>query len=169
VASHLSDLDPLVLAACLSYRMLRRTWWGGEASRLFRGRLRSALAHAVNVFPVDERTPHTSLALALAILERGEFLVWFPESWRSPDGRIQQFLPGIGFLVARSGAPCVPVRIAGTFEAMPRTARLPRPHRVRVTFGRAVSARRLSADSPAAGRERAIADALRDAVARLGP
>src|SRR5690606_20244555 len=98
VANHASDLDPLVLAASLPLPVLRRIWWGGDAGRLFRGRVLPALARAANIFPVDERAPETSLALAMAVLERDDALAWFPESWRSPDGEIQRFLPGIGLI-----------------------------------------------------------------------
>ena len=62
------------------------------------------LARALRVFPVDERAPATTLAYGEAVLRRGNALVWFPESWRSPDGELQAFLPGIGHLLARTGA-----------------------------------------------------------------
>ncbi|KAF0097096.1 MAG: long-chain acyl-CoA synthetase [Rhodospirillaceae bacterium] len=169
VANHASDLDPLVLGACQSLRVLRHTWWSGVAERLFRTRAHAAVMRAGNVFPLDEQAPEASLALAVAILERGDALVWFPESWRSPDGRIQRFLPGIGAIVMRTGAPCVPVRISGTREAMPRGARVPRPRKVHVTFGMAMPASLLSEASRKEPNPRqAIADALRTAVMELG-
>ena len=163
-ANHLSDLDPAILAAALPREALVRVRWSGEASRLFRTRAGRFLARAARIFPVEERAPATTLAYAKESLARGECLVWFPEAWRSPDGSIQRFLPGIGELVRATGAPVVPARIAGTFEAMPRTARLPKPHPVRVVFGTPLSAAELTAGAADA---QTIADRVRQAVAAL--
>ena len=135
VANHISDLDPLVVYAALPWPRLANIHWGGEASRLFSSRPRRAIARATNIFPVDDRAPATSLAYARAVLDRGDSLIWFPESWRSPDGRLQPFLPGIGVLLGEFRGAIVPAVIEGTFEAMPRGSRLPRPVRARVTFG----------------------------------
>src|SRR3546814_3347826 len=54
---------------------------------------------------------------------------------RSSD--LQQFLPGIGTLVERSGASTLPAYIDGAFEAMPRWAKVPRLHPITVRFGAA--------------------------------
>lgn len=165
-ANHLSDLDPLVMAAALPRQALDRVRWAGDAGRLFGGGAGRFLARAACIFPVDERRPALTLAYARASLEAGDCLVWFPESWRSPDGALQDFLPGIGRLVRESGAAVVPARIAGTFEAMPRTARLPRPHRVRVAFGAPLPAETLLAG---AADDAELARRIRDAVAALAP
>lgn len=163
-ANHLSDLDPAIMAAALPGEALARVRWSGEASRLFRTRAGRFLARAARIFPVEERAPATTLAYAKESLARGECLIWFPESWRSPDGAIQRFLPGIGELVRATGAPVVPARISGTFEAMPRTARWPKPHPVRVVFGAPLSAAELTAGAADA---QTIADRVREAVVAL--
>ncbi len=169
IVNHASDLDPLVLSACLPLHTLRSIWWSGAARRLFRTRTRAAVMRAANVFPLDEQAPEASLALALSVLARGNALVWFPESWRSPDGCIQPFLPGIGAIVMRSNAPCVPVRISGTHGAMPRSARVPRPRKVRVTFGVPLAAGPLiEASLKEPNPRQAIADALHATVMELG-
>src|SRR5690606_29390268 len=98
VANHASDLDPLVLAAALPWEQMQRCWWGGDAVRLFGNPVSRSIARAAQVFPVDELAPGRALDLGLRILERGDTLIWFPESWRSPDGALQEFLPGIGVL-----------------------------------------------------------------------
>lgn len=163
-ANHLSDLDPLVMAAALPPPALARVRWAGDAGRLFGSKAGRLLARATRMFPVDERRPALTLAYARASLAAGDCLVWFPESWRSPDGQLQAFLPGIGRLVRDSGAPVVPARIAGTFEAMPRTARWPRPHKARLVFGPPLSAAQLlegnADDATVAGRIRAAIAAL---------
>ncbi|WP_019014153.1 AMP-binding protein [Elioraea tepidiphila] len=164
--NHLSDIDPAIMAAALPKAALARIRWSGERSRLFVSRIGRFLARAARIFPVDERQPATTLAYAKEALARGDCLVWFPESWRSPDGTIQRFLPGVGELVRATGAAVVPARIIGTFEAMPRTARFPKPHPVRVAFGAPIPAATLI-EGAASAQE--IADRVREAVARLEP
>ena len=88
---------------------------------------------------MDERDPSTTLSYGAETLRRGETLVWFPESWRSPDGKLQTFLPGVGHLLLAEPVPVIPLRIYGTFEAMPRHARFPRPEKVVVVVGKAES------------------------------
>jgi long-chain acyl-CoA synthetase len=165
-ANHLSDLDPLVVAAALPPKALARVRWSGDTGRLFGSRAGRFLARATRIFPVDERRPGLTLAYARAVLTDGDCLVWFPESWRSPDGELQVFLPGIGRIVRETGAAVVPAHIAGTFQAMPRTARLPRPHPVRVAFGPPLAAAALLAGD---ADDAAVAARIRDAVAALAP
>jgi long-chain acyl-CoA synthetase len=164
--NHLSDLDPPIVAAALPRHVLRRTRWAGDRGRLFGSAPMRFLSRAARIFPVDERAPAATLAYARESLARGDALVWFPESWRSPDGALQRFLPGTGELIRASGATVVPVRIFGTFEAMPRTARRPKPHPVRVVFGKPIPAAVLTEGAEDAA---AIAARLREAVAAIAP
>jgi long-chain acyl-CoA synthetase len=94
--------------------------------------------------------------------------IWFPEGWLSPDGRLQRFLPGIGQLLLRSGAPTVPVYIAGTFDALPRSRRIPKFHRITVTFGRPEPVVSLRARGAGRTDEERVVDALRQCVIALG-
>ena len=164
VANHLSDLDPPVVAAALGYQRLSRLRWSAERSRLFTSSLTRTISRAARIFPVDERDPSTTLSYGAETLRRGETLVWFPESWRSPDGELQTFLPGVGHLLLAEPVPVIPLRIYGTFEAMPRHARFPRPEKVVVVVGQAIPAEELAA----LGDAKAVAERLRQAVARLG-
>jgi long-chain acyl-CoA synthetase len=166
-ANHTSDLDPFVLGAALSFGHLRRTYWGADADRVFGTWLGRRLSRVVHLFPVHDRAPGASLDMAAEVLSRGHILVWFPEEFRSPTGELQRFLPGIGKIVERSGAAVVPTFISGTFEAMPRNQRLPRPHPVRVRFGSPIPADRLQAKGEGDAAHVRIADALHGAVAAL--
>ncbi len=168
VANHLSDLDPAVLGAAIPPHQRAALHWGGDRVRLFGARWLHPFWRALRVFPVDERTPAASLASAASVLARGDSLAWFPESWRSPDGSLQAFLPGVGHLIADYAGPIVPVLIQGTFEAMPRDRRLPKPTPVSVRFGAPLDAGELALRCAGDTREKAIAEALREAVAALG-
>ena len=162
--NHVSDLDPVVLGGALDGRHAREVVWGAIRERLFTnipGRVLARIAHMV---PVDDRAPGASLAVGTEVLRQGRILVWFPEEWRAPDGRLQRFLPGIGRLLLDTDARAVPCYIDGTFEAMPRGARWPKARKVTVRFGPPVSAADLA--GPDATPE-AVADALRERVAAL--
>ena len=135
VANHVSDLDPAMLAASLPPARLSSLYWSGDRGRLFNAPVKRRLCRVAHIFPADERSPRATLAMAGRVLARGNSLVWFPESWRSPDGRLQCFLPGVGRLLSEHPVPVVPTHIDGTFEAMPRDRSWPRPHPVIVTFG----------------------------------
>lgn len=163
VVNHLSDLDPPVVAAALGYARLSQLRWSAERGRLFTSAPLRLASRAARIFPVDERDPSTTLSYGAETLRRGGSLVWFPESWRSPDGRLQDFLPGVGHLLLAEPVPVVPLFIAGTFEAMPRHARFPRPARVTVTVGPTIAAEEIAR----LGDAKEIAARLRAAVAAL--
>lgn len=167
VANHASDLDPFAVAASLPPALIHAVYWGGEVVRLFSNAVGRTVCRAAHIFPVDERAPASSLALAAAVLERGNILIWFPEAWRSPTGDLQTFLPGVGMLVSDSKVRVVPAFIQGTFEAMPRGRRMPRLRPVRVRFGRPLDPRELGVAEGRAPDYSEIADSLRAAVAKL--
>ena len=167
VANHVSDLDPGVLGASLPLQTLRSLFWSGNRDRLFDGSIKRRFCRVAHIFPVNEREPRAALAMAEKVLAHGYSLVWFPESWRSPDGRLQPFLPGIGRLLSRHPVPVVPAYIKGTFEAMPRDRSWPRPVPVTVTFGPKVDSEAMESQGEGETTEARIADALRKQVARL--
>jgi long-chain acyl-CoA synthetase len=166
VANHASYLDAPVLAAALPLRYLRRTFWGGDTTLLFSGPFRRLLCRIAQIFPVDAQSPAASLALASAVVAQGYGLVWFPEAWRTPTGELQRFLPGIGALIEKTGATAVPAYVAGTFEAMPRWARIPRRRPISVRFGAPLTAAELAAGEGESAAAR-ITLALERAVAAL--
>ncbi len=167
VPNHISDLDPLAIAAALPFGRLRRVYWAGDVVRLFGNAILRQLCRAVHLCPVDERMPASAIDTASLVLSRGNVQVWFPEGWRSPDGRLQRFLPGIGSVVAKTRAPVVPVYISGTFQAMPRTRRWPRPSPIRVFFGAPMEADLLVSHGAGETVEERVASALQVAVRAL--
>jgi long-chain acyl-CoA synthetase len=165
--NHASDLDPLAVAAALSFHDLRRTYWAGDVARLFGTRLQRFLCRVVRLYPVDERNPSSAIETAAKALARGNLQVWFPEGWRSPDGRLQRFLPGISRLLSASSATILPVYISGTFQALPRTRRWPKLHPIRVIIGDSVTVETLERCGEGPTGEERVASALRAEVAKL--
>jgi long-chain acyl-CoA synthetase len=168
VCNHLSYLDAPVLAAALPTAILRQTHWGAAEEQLPAPDLLHWLWVALNVFPLAEASPTVGLALARDALDRGEVMTVFPEAWRSPDGRLQRFMPGIGHLVAGTTIPVVPTHLAGTFEALPRYRRWPRRAPLRVRFGEPRLPGALAAAGAGDTPPQRIAAALRDMIAALG-
>ncbi|MCP4383352.1 MAG: AMP-binding protein [Hyphomicrobiales bacterium] len=168
--NHVSDMDAFVLAAALPSGLRRRVVWAATRQRLFNTPLRRAFSRISRIFPVDETAPNIAVELAIESLAKGAAQVWFPEGWRSPDGRLLPFHAGIGRVVLRSHAPVVATYIAGTLEAWPRDRQLPHPAPVTVIFAPPVSAEELIAAVPEGGdAAQAIADALRARVAHIAP
>jgi long-chain acyl-CoA synthetase len=165
--NHASEMDAFSIAAALPARQFRRSYWAGDDRRMFSTAVMRLFSRVAHVFPVDERVPMAAIAAAATILGRGEILIWFPEGWVSPDGRLQRFRPGIGKLLTDVSAPVVPAYISGTFEAMPRGGRWPRRHPIRVVFGDPVTVEALETAGTGESREERIAGALRDKVAAL--
>jgi long-chain acyl-CoA synthetase len=165
--NHVSDLDGLVIAASLPWSQFRRLYWAGDLVRMFSNPLSRLFCRAVHVFPVDANHPGAVLESARRVLNAGQVQVWFPEAWRSPDGRLQRFLPGVGQLLLRSGAPAVPAYIEGAFEALPRGRRIPKLHQITAVFGRPETVEVLRAGAGRTDEER-ISTALRERVVALG-
>jgi long-chain acyl-CoA synthetase len=168
-ANHASDLDPGFMMAALPLAIAWRTWWGGEIIRLFENAMGRAFCRIAQIFPVDERAPASAVALARRVLRRGGTLIWFPESWRTPTGEVQRFLPGIGLILEGGDVPVLPAHIEGSFAVMPRDARIPRLNPVRIRFGPPVSAAQLEAEGEGESTAERIADGLRKQVLSLAP
>ena len=167
-SNHASYLDPLALAAALPWPVLKEAYWAGSADILFKSGWRRSFSRLARVFQVDPKLGvRAGLASAAAALQRGNVLVWFPEGWRSRDGNLQPFLPGIGALLLRTPVPAVPVYISGTFRAWPPHRRFPRPHAVAVRFGRPLEAERWPRMAPGADAPERIALSIKEAVAAL--
>ncbi|MCC5823374.1 MAG: AMP-binding protein [Phycisphaerales bacterium] len=167
--NHLSHLDPFIIAAALDDDTLDRTHWGawtGVARHNPLNRVVSRLAQAVPIDP--DRAVVSSIALGSAVLERDRNLVWFPEGQRSEDGKLQDFRPGIGMLLEHHREVVViPVFIQGTDKAMPVGGFLPKPRRVEIVFGEALSPEQLEERSDAENTRDRITQALRERVAAL--
>ena len=70
---------------------------------------------SLGAFPLDRGAgDRAALQTALTILERGEILLMFPEGHRQTDDAVHEFMPGVGMIALRSGAPVVPLALDGT-------------------------------------------------------
>ena len=92
-----------------------------------------------------DRGDRGALRQMAEVLRAGGVVVIFPEGTRSRDGSLGSPKKGALLAARQAGAPIVPCALDGSHAAWPRDRRLPRPHRLTVTFGEPVAA-----DSPGA-------------------
>ena len=134
-ANHCSYLDPPAMSAAghnrIVHFMARDTLFSNAVAKWFFTR--------TGVIALDRtRGDLGALKKAIATLKEGKVIGLFPEGTRSPDGGMHEAKGGIGFLIAKSDVPVVPLYISGTFGAFPKGAKKFGPGRVAARFGKAI-------------------------------
>jgi 1-acyl-sn-glycerol-3-phosphate acyltransferase len=163
-ANHASNVDGVLLAAWLQPVAGRPIRFLAK-EQLFRTPLRPLLESFGTIRVRAGGSDVDAYRKARAALDRGEIVGVFPEGSRSPDGVLRDAYQGVALLAARSGAPVVPVGIAGTDRFLPRGAILPRVGtRLDVRVGGPF---RVAID-PALERRAALTAATDDLMARIG-
>lgn len=128
--NHRTYLDPLFVGLGMKALAHYMAW-----DRLFRIPLLGSLMTRFGAFPVDVlRADKSSYKRSLEVLERGEFLVVFPEGGRTRSGALEELKPGVARMALATGAPVVPCTILGGERVWPATRRFPRPGKIRVIF-----------------------------------
>lgn len=90
----------------------------------------------LNVIPVDQKNADRSALMGIIrVVRDGGAALIFPEGSRSSDGQLQPAQPGVGMIVAKTGAPVLPVRVCGSYEAFPRNRKLPQRANITVVIG----------------------------------
>jgi 1-acyl-sn-glycerol-3-phosphate acyltransferase len=170
-SNHASFIDPPLVGSGVTRRI---NYLARE--NLFRFPVMGWVLHRWQVVPVDrEGGGAKGLKAILDRLLAGGAIILFPEGTRTRDGKLQPARSGIGLTVIKSTAPVVPVRVFGTFQAYNRHMRLPRPRRVAVKYGCALSFATLRAEAKVCSKQRLkeiyqqVADEIMAAIAKLEP
>jgi len=132
--NHASEIDPIVLSAAMPFRV---TYLAGQ--ELDRYPLLFTLIRLFN--PIFVRRGVGDIGALKACLERlarGEVLVVFPEGGVVQPG-LGTLHEGAAFLAIRAQVPVVPVALLGLTKMWPLSARFPRPSRVTVRIGGAIT------------------------------
>jgi 1-acyl-sn-glycerol-3-phosphate acyltransferase len=126
-ANHISNGDAVILGAWLTKRLGRRIHWLGK-KEMFDWPIVGWMARNGGVHPVDRTAADVdAFRMAERVLNEGHVLMIFPEGTRSPTGELQKPKDGLAMLALRTGAPIVPIGIAGTDKVWPKGRLLPRP------------------------------------------
>ena len=137
-ANHSSHADTSLILHSLTDVARDRTVVAAAADYWFKHPLLgNVVSLFLNTFPFSRTGgAQAQLHSSSQLLKSGWNLVLFPEGSRSPDGRIQEFKPGVGYLAKETGTPVVPMHIQGAHQIMPRGQRLPLPGPIRVRIGK---------------------------------
>ena len=136
-ANHSSHADTSLILHSLTDTARDRTVVAAAADYWFKHPiLGNIVSLFLNTFPFSRTGgAQAQLHSSSQLLRSGWNLVLFPEGSRTPDGRIQEFKPGVGFLAKETGTPVVPMHIRGAYQVMPRGQKLPLPGPIRVRIG----------------------------------
>ena len=147
VANHSSHLDTPTILRALPLRWRQRTAVAAAADYFYKSRaIAGAVALAFNTVPILRRgggMGNGSLDHVDKLLDQRWNLLMFPEGTRSREGDLGTLKAGAAVIAREHNIPIVPIRVEGTFEAMPPGQNWPRrrhgsaPHRhnVAVSFG----------------------------------
>jgi 1-acyl-sn-glycerol-3-phosphate acyltransferase len=146
VANHSSLLDPPLVGGASP----RKLTFLAKAE-LFEIPGFGAFIRRLNARPLRrEGADPSALRLAQRVLQEGGALLVFPEGTRGEEGVLREAKPGAALLAVQTGAAVVPAYVHGSGRALPRGRSLPRPVKVLVTFGPALTfARATGADRKA--------------------
>ena len=135
VANHRSLADPPIIGWAVGHRV------GRVVHFMAKEEMRSWpiigwLAERSGVFWVRRgEGDRSAQRAALRLLGEGRPIAIFPEGTRSRDATLGEAKPGAALLAIRSGAPLLPVGIAGTERLFPGRSRMPHRTRVVVRIG----------------------------------
>lgn len=157
---HRSNLDgPLV--NCLCPRTVRSL----AKRQMFKGAAGTWMSAMLGGFPVHRGAgDRRSLKAAMDLLARGEPLLIFPEGTRQSGRQVGEIFGGTAFLASRAGVPVLPVGIAGTEEAMPPGARVPRRGPVTIVIGEPLLPPKLDSGRQSSSQRNELTIRLRDAI-----
>lgn len=156
--NHVSMWDPVV-AGCSVPRQVSFMAKEELFALPFLGRLFAKLG----AFPVKRgQGDMNAIRQSLAILKGGGVLGLFPEGTRSKSGEIQKGLPGMVFLMEKSQASVVPVKVRGTQRMFTKGW-----GKITIVIGEPLTAQMLKAPEGVENRREWIADRIMQAMIEL--
>jgi len=148
-ANHTSHLDPPFIGCHIPRQLrffARKSLWKSKPLGWWLDMIES--------IAVDRDTGDVgAIRKVLQALHENRGIVLFPEGTRSPDGRLQTPKPGVGLMACKTGAPVIPCRIFGSYEAFGKNTRFPHfGYPISIVYGPAITAAEY--DAPEAGKAR---------------
>ena len=137
-SNHLSFADSVVIPIVVPRRvsfLAKSEYFTGAGVR---GRAQRWFFESVGSVPVrrgEQAASVAALESLVGLLDSGQGVGIYPEGTRSRDGRLYRGRTGAAWLALATGAPVVPVGLAGTQHLQPPDTNGFRPHRFSVRVG----------------------------------
>jgi len=129
--NHASYFDPPLAGICS-----KRDVYYLARKNLLEWPILGKLFPDMNVIPVErDGNDMNALREVIKKIKEGNGVVLFPEGTRSLDGNLQPAKAGLGFIIAKTMAPVVPMRIFGAYEAFPKGSKGFRFSKITVVVG----------------------------------
>lgn len=123
---------------------------------------------AMNVIPVErDGNDMSALREVIKKIKEGNGVVLFPEGTRSRDGQLQKARAGIGLVIAKTGAPVLPMRIFGAYEAFPRGAKALRLTQISVVLGEPIRFSKEELSNTSRDNYQHLSDRVMEAISAL--
>ena len=162
-SNHESYLDPPLVGS-----VSERAIFFLARKNLLDGTFFGWLLPKLNVIPVDqEGNDRSALKALIRVLRAGEGTLVFPEGERTLDGHLRPALPGLGFVIAKTLAPVVPMRIFGARQAWPRGSARVRFGRITVVVGEPIHFTAADLQPPGKDVYLRLSQRVMDAIAAL--
>src|SRR5436305_5700949 len=117
----------------------RRMRYMGKDS-LWKVSLIGKLITALGAYPVHRGgADREALKRTVEVLQGGEPVVIFPEGTRQAGPKVQELFEGAAYVASKVGVPIVPVGIGGSELALRKGKKLPRPVKVTIVVGLAIT------------------------------
>ena len=156
VANHVSHLDTVAIFSALPSSWRRRLApamaqdffraYFQPLGRPWKERVASASQYLLacgffNAYPLPQGRSSVRQALQYTgqRIDQGHCPLVFPEGRRSPDGNLQPFKMGIGFMALRLQVPVVPIHLEGLYQIYSIHHEWPQSGEVQVKIGSALS------------------------------
>jgi len=130
-ANHFSYLDPLTLGIAFP----RRIHYIMTAVYYEKFILKQ-LCYLLDAIPIGEGLQVSAFKKTMRVLAKEGVVGIFPEGQRSRSGFLLEARKGVGVYALRSKAPVIPAAIVGTREALPAHSIFPKPHKVKIYYGK---------------------------------
>lgn len=166
VSNHCSNIDPPLIGWATGYQVRRIVHFMAKIEMRGWPIIGWLATQSAVYFVRRGEGDRAAQRFSLNALASGRPIGIFPEGTRSRDGHLKPGKSGAAFLAMRSGAPLLPVGIAGTHRIFPGRSRWPHATKIRIRIGEPFTLPhqpdgRLDRDALAAGTDRIMAEISR--------
>ena len=139
VSNHCSNLDPPILGWATGHQIDRIVHFMAKVEMQSWPIIGWLATQSAVYFVRRGEGDRAAQRFSMEALSGGHPIALFVEGTRSRDGHLKAGKPGAALLAMRTGAPLIPVGIAGTHRIFPGRSRWPHATRVVVRIGDAFS------------------------------